>query len=104
VDEQVWHFGHSFNRIGYDEVSFVSSVRKPRALWTIIQEDIKHARRLSDVWPDILKELTAGEKISPPSKLKQLFLVGTIVRHFLARWWTNWVGWLINSRKSNDDI
>jgi hypothetical protein len=47
VDENVWHCGHSFNRIGSGEVSLVTSLRKPRAMMAMISADISQADTFS---------------------------------------------------------
>jgi hypothetical protein len=51
VDDVVWHFGHSFNRAGSDEVSMATRLLHPEEMRTLVLEDIGNAASLLMAWP-----------------------------------------------------
>ena len=51
VDDVVWHFGHSFNRAGSDEVSMAARLLHPEEMRTLILEDVGNAAPLLTAWP-----------------------------------------------------
>jgi hypothetical protein len=51
VDDVVWHFGHSFNRTGYEDVSMATRLSHPQEIRTVILEDVRNAAPLLTTWP-----------------------------------------------------
>ena len=51
VDDVVWHFGHSFNRVGSDEVSMAARLLHPEEIRSLILEDVSNAAPLLAEWP-----------------------------------------------------
>ena len=51
VDDVVWHFGHSFNRVGSDEVSMAARLLHPEEMHALILEDVRNAAPLLTTWP-----------------------------------------------------
>jgi hypothetical protein len=51
VDDTVWHFGHSFNQIGSDEVCLASRLFHPEEMRTLIMEDVGNAATFLTTWP-----------------------------------------------------
>jgi hypothetical protein len=58
VDDNVWHFGHSFNALGDGSVTVATKLRKPGEFLPLVLEDIKRADTFEDYWKAIL---VAGE-------------------------------------------
>jgi hypothetical protein len=53
VDDVVWHFGHSFNRVASDEVSMAARLLHPEEMRTLILQDIGNAAPFLTAWPTL---------------------------------------------------
>jgi hypothetical protein len=51
VDDDVWHFGHSFNSIG-DGVSMATKLTQPQVILSMIQEDFAVAVTFESYWTE----------------------------------------------------
>lgn len=51
VDDTVWHFGHSYNQIGSDEVCLASRLFHPEEMRSLILEDVENAATFLTTWP-----------------------------------------------------
>jgi hypothetical protein len=51
IDDDVWHFGHSFNQLGQLEVSMATRLRYPDEIRDWITEDMCRAARFLKEWP-----------------------------------------------------
>jgi hypothetical protein len=59
VDDNVWHFGHSFNALGDGSVTVATKLRKPDKVLPLILEDLEQADTFENYWKAIL---VAGEQ------------------------------------------
>lgn len=53
IDDQVWHFGHSFNMVGKHEVSMAIRLKHPDEIYHWIMDDVVKAMPFTDAWPII---------------------------------------------------
>ena len=53
VDDAVWHFGHSFNKIGDTSVSMATRLSHPDEIRTLICENIRNAAPFLATWPSL---------------------------------------------------
>jgi hypothetical protein len=53
IDDDVWHFGHSFNQVGGPLVCAASRLRQADEIIELIEEDLGRAEALQDAWPEI---------------------------------------------------
>ena len=53
IDEEVWHVGHSFNQIGYGELSVAVRIPQPERIAALIREDLAQAESFVAAWPGI---------------------------------------------------
>ncbi len=53
VDEDVWHVGHSFNQIGYGELSVAVRMSRPEQIAALIRNDLAQAEKFVDAWSEI---------------------------------------------------
>jgi len=53
IDDEVWHIGHSFNQIGYNELAVAVHIPRPEQIADLIREDLAQAERFVDAWPKI---------------------------------------------------
>jgi hypothetical protein len=53
VDDVVWHFGHSFNRLGFSDVSMAARLLHSEEIQTLILEDIGNAAPFLTTWSDL---------------------------------------------------
>jgi hypothetical protein len=60
VDDVVWHFGHSFNRTGYPDVSMATHFLHPDEIRTLIGEDVGNAAPFLTTWPSLRAQRQAG--------------------------------------------
>jgi hypothetical protein len=51
VDDLVWHFGHSFNKVGYHEVSMAVRLQHPEGIRGLICEDVDRGLPFLSTWP-----------------------------------------------------
>jgi hypothetical protein len=56
VDDEVWHFGHSFNRKGRSEVSMAIRLRYPGDVRAWILEDVARGSPYIEGWADIKRQ------------------------------------------------
>jgi hypothetical protein len=61
VDDGVWHFGHSFNQIGYAEVSLAARLLHPEEIRSLILEDVGNAAAFLTTWPALRMRRQAGD-------------------------------------------
>lgn len=61
VDDVVWHFGHSFNQIGYAEVSLAARLLHPEEIRSLILEDVGNAAAFLTTWPALRMRRQAGD-------------------------------------------
>jgi hypothetical protein len=61
VDDVVWHFGHSFNQIGYLEVSLAARLLHPEEIRSLILEDVGNAAAFLTTWPALRMRRQAGD-------------------------------------------
>jgi hypothetical protein len=64
VDDVVWHFGHSFNRVGGPDLSVATRLLHPEEMGALIEEDILNASSFLTTWPT-LKALRLTEQTRP---------------------------------------
>lgn len=64
VDDAVWHFGHSFNRCGYADVSMATRLLHPDEIRTLIGEDAGNAAPFLTTWPSLRAQRQA-EQVGP---------------------------------------
>jgi hypothetical protein len=57
----VWHFGHSFNQIGYTEVSLAARLLHPEEIRSLILEDVGNAAAFLTTWPALRMRRQAGD-------------------------------------------
>jgi hypothetical protein len=69
VGDAVWHFGHSFNRIGYEDVSMATRLSHPDEIRTLICEDVANAAPFLTTWP----MLKAQRQVAQPSVLRRIW-------------------------------
>lgn len=53
IDDELWHFGHSFNKIGGPELSIVDVLPRDEELIQRINDDVKNAELFKDAWQRI---------------------------------------------------
>jgi hypothetical protein len=63
VDDAVWHFGHSFNRVGFADVSMATRLLHPDDIRTFIIEDVRYAASFLPAWP-LLKAQRQAEQVN----------------------------------------
>jgi hypothetical protein len=63
VDDTVWHFGHSFNRIGSHEVSMACRLVHPEEIRTLILEDVDTATPFQAAWPALKLARKAEQQV-----------------------------------------
>ena len=51
IDDDVWHFGHSFNQVGEGDVSMATRLRYPDSIRDLIVEDVERAALFIEAWP-----------------------------------------------------
>jgi hypothetical protein len=62
VDDVVWHFGHSFNRVGSGEVSMAARLLHPEEMRTLVLEDIGSASSFLTAWPKLKSRRQAEQE------------------------------------------
>jgi hypothetical protein len=60
-DDAVWHFGHSFNRAGYADVSMATRLSRPDEIRTLIVEDVGNAASFLTAWPSLKAQRQAEQ-------------------------------------------
>lgn len=61
VDNVVWHFGHSFNRTGYEDVSMATRLLHPEEIRKLILEDVRNAAQFLSTWPMLKMQRQAAQ-------------------------------------------
>jgi hypothetical protein len=60
IDDDVWHFGHSFNALGDGSVSVVTKLHRPEKVRVIIMEDFQRADTFENYWRTALEAIVQG--------------------------------------------
>lgn len=53
VDDQVWHFGHSFNALGCGTVAMATRLARPESVLQMILDDFAIAMKFEDYWGEL---------------------------------------------------
>jgi pimeloyl-ACP methyl ester carboxylesterase len=60
IDDDVWHFGHSFNKLGDGSVSAVTKLHRPEKVRVVIMEDFQRADTFEEYWRAALAAIIQG--------------------------------------------